>query len=93
MEGIIIYLTERLQNPFSTLFIILMIKLSKSRYFYIFYFLAFIQENNYLYGIPGAAFLASYAYAVSQGYPEVHTMGYLGSSLCCVGALVTISQL
>ena len=51
MEGIIIYLTERLQNPFSTLFIILMIKLSKSIYFYIFYFLAFIQENNYLYGM------------------------------------------
>merc|ERR1712061_105277 len=44
-------------------------------------------EYNYLYGIPGAAFLASYGYAVSQGYPEVHTMGYLGSSLCCVGAL------
>merc|ERR1712223_1850461 len=44
-------------------------------------------EYNYLYGIPGAAFLASYGYAVSQGYPEVHTMGYLGSSLCCVGEL------
>ena len=49
-------------------------------------------EYNYLYGIPGAAFLASYAYAVSQGYPEVHTMGYLGSSLCCVGALAGLSS-
>merc|ERR1712061_846324 len=49
-------------------------------------------EYNYLYGIPGAAFLASYAYAVSQGYPEVHTMGYLGSSLCCVGALGGLSS-
>merc|ERR1712226_820810 len=50
------------------------------------------SEYNYLYGIPGAAFLASYAYAVSQGYPEVHTMGYLGSSLCCVGALAGLSS-
>merc|ERR1712136_132076 len=49
-------------------------------------------EYNYLYGIPGAAFLASYGYAVSQGYPEVHTMGYLGSSLCCVGALAGLSS-
>merc|ERR1719266_1428482 len=49
-------------------------------------------EYNYLYGIPGATFLASYAYAVSQGYPEVHTMGYLASSLCCVGALAGLSS-
>merc|ERR1719209_1542706 len=49
-------------------------------------------EHMYLYGIPGAAFLASYGYAVSQGYPEVHTMGYLGSSLCCVGALAGLSS-
>merc|ERR1711899_537596 len=50
------------------------------------------KEYNYLYGIPGAAFLASYGYAVTQGYPEVHTMGYLGSSLCCVGALAGLSS-
>merc|ERR1711936_553605 len=49
-------------------------------------------EYNYLYGIPAATFLASYAYAVSQGYPEVHTMGYLASSLCCVGALGGLSS-
>merc|ERR1712012_657142 len=49
-------------------------------------------EYNYLYGIPGAAFLASYGYAVSQGYPEVHQMAYLGSSLCCVGALAGLSS-
>jgi len=29
-------------------------------------------EYNYLYGLPGGAFLASYGWAVSQGYPEVH---------------------
>jgi len=48
-------------------------------------------EYNHLYGIPGAAFLASYGYAVSQGYPEVHQMAYLASSLCCVGALAGLS--
>jgi len=48
-------------------------------------------EYNYLYGIPGAAFLASYGWAVSQGYPEVHQMAYLASSLCCVGALAGLS--
>merc|ERR1712038_728318 len=49
------------------------------------------KEYNYLYGIPGAAFLAYYGYAVSQGYPEVHQMAYLASSLCCVGALAGLS--
>merc|ERR1712226_169587 len=49
-------------------------------------------EYNYLYGLPAAAFLSSYAWAVAQGYPEVHTMGYLASSLCCVGALAGLSS-
>ena len=34
-------------------------------------------EYNYLYGIPAAAFLGSYGWAVAQGYPEVHQMAYL----------------
>merc|ERR1711963_295072 len=49
-------------------------------------------EYNYLYGIPAAAFLSSYGWAVSQGYPEVHQMAYLASSLCCVGALAGLSS-
>merc|ERR1712168_528622 len=49
-------------------------------------------EYSYLMGIPGAAFLASYGYAVSQGYPEVHQMGYLASGLCCIGALGGLSS-
>ena len=49
-------------------------------------------EYNYLYGIPASAFLASYGYAVTQGYPEVHKMAYLASSLCCVGALAGLSS-
>merc|ERR1712061_50292 len=49
-------------------------------------------EHNYLYGIPAGAFLASCGYAVAQGYPEVHKMAYLASSLCCVGALAGLSS-
>lgn len=48
-------------------------------------------EYNYLYAIPASAFLGSYAWAVSQGYQEVHQMAYLASSLCCVGALAGLS--
>merc|ERR1719452_377423 len=48
-------------------------------------------EHSYLMGIPIAAFLASYGYAVAQGYPEVHQMGYLASGLCCIGALGGLS--
>merc|ERR1712038_545526 len=49
-------------------------------------------EYNSLYGVPAATFLGAYAYAVSQGYPEVHQMAYLASSLCCVGALAGLSS-
>ena len=35
-----------------------------------------IAEHNYLYGIPGGAFLASYLWAYSQGYPEVHQVSF-----------------
>merc|ERR1711872_838446 len=48
-------------------------------------------EYNYLYGLPAAAFLSSYGWAVSQGYAEVHQMAYLASSLCCIGALGGLS--
>merc|ERR1711931_536343 len=48
-------------------------------------------EYNYLYGIPAATFLASYGWAVSQGYGEVHQMAYLTSGLCCIGALGGLS--
>merc|ERR1711981_634263 len=48
-------------------------------------------EYTHLMGIPAAAFLAGYGYAVSQGYPQAHQMAYLASSLCCVGALGGLS--
>ncbi|KAB7497775.1 NAD(P) transhydrogenase, mitochondrial [Armadillidium nasatum] len=49
-------------------------------------------EHNYLYGIPGAAFLGGYFAAASAGYSEIHQMAYLAASLCCVGALAGLSN-
>ncbi|XP_025089360.1 NAD(P) transhydrogenase, mitochondrial-like [Pomacea canaliculata] len=50
-------------------------------------------EYNYLYAIPGAAFLAGYGYCAQAGtYPDIHQMAYLAASLCCVGALTGLSS-
>lgn len=49
-------------------------------------------EYGYLYGIPAAALLGGYITAAMQGYPEVHQIAYLASSLCCVGALAGLSS-
>jgi len=48
-------------------------------------------EHGMLMGVPAATFLAAYGYAMAQGYPEVHQMAYLASSLCCIGALGGLS--
>ncbi|GBN41463.1 NAD(P) transhydrogenase, mitochondrial [Araneus ventricosus] len=49
-------------------------------------------EYNYLYAIPGTAFIGGYAALAAAGYPEIHQMAYLGSSLCCVGALAGLAS-
>lgn len=49
-------------------------------------------EYNYLYAIPAAAFLGGYLTAYMHGYPDIQQMGYLGASLCCVGALSGLSS-
>ncbi|CAL1293735.1 unnamed protein product [Larinioides sclopetarius] len=49
-------------------------------------------EYNYLYAIPGTAFVGGYAALAAAGYPEIHQMAYLGSSLCCVGALAGLAS-
>ncbi|VDM95637.1 unnamed protein product [Thelazia callipaeda] len=48
-------------------------------------------EFNYLYAIPGAVFLGAYGYGLKNNFSEIHTLTYLGSSLCCVGALAGLS--
>merc|ERR1719507_1847557 len=49
-------------------------------------------EYPMMMGIPAATFLASYGWAVANGYQEIHQMAYLASSLCCVGALGGLSS-
>ncbi|RWS16102.1 NAD(P) transhydrogenase-like protein [Dinothrombium tinctorium] len=49
-------------------------------------------EFNYLYVIPGAAFVGGYALTALSGYPEIHQMASFGASLCCVGALAGLSS-
>ncbi|KAK7912962.1 hypothetical protein WMY93_013173 [Mugilogobius chulae] len=47
-------------------------------------------EYNYLYALPGAAFVGGYGASVAAGY-SIEQMMYLGSGLCCVGALAGLS--
>ncbi|MGH0181798.1 UNVERIFIED_CONTAM: hypothetical protein FKN15_007675 [Acipenser sinensis] len=47
-------------------------------------------EYNYLYMIPGAVFVGGYGASVASGY-NIEQMMYLGSGLCCVGALAGLS--
>ena len=48
-------------------------------------------EYTYLYGIPGALFIGSYLAGNAYGYPDIHQLAYLGSSLCCIGAISGLS--
>ncbi|KAF1547378.1 NAD(P) transhydrogenase, mitochondrial, partial [Eudyptula minor] len=47
-------------------------------------------EYNYLYLLPGSIFVGGYAAALNGGY-NIEQMMYLGSGLCCVGALAGLS--
>ncbi|CAL8352960.1 unnamed protein product [Merluccius merluccius] len=47
-------------------------------------------EYNYLYALPGAAFIGGYGASVAAGY-NIEQMMYLGSGMCCVGALAGLS--
>uniref|UniRef100_UPI00398F5CB1 NAD(P) transhydrogenase, mitochondrial-like n=1 Tax=Pristiophorus japonicus TaxID=55135 RepID=UPI00398F5CB1 len=47
-------------------------------------------EHNYLYLLPGAVFAGGYGASLASGY-NIEQMMYLGSGLCCVGALAGLS--
>ncbi|XP_066568241.1 NAD(P) transhydrogenase, mitochondrial isoform X2 [Amia ocellicauda] len=47
-------------------------------------------EHNYLYLLPAATFVGGYGAALHSGY-NIEQMMYLGSGLCCVGALAGLS--
>lgn len=48
-------------------------------------------EYNYLYLLPAGVFVGGYGVALQSGY-NVEQMMYLGSGLCCVGALAGLSK-
>uniref|UniRef100_A0A665VE69 NAD(P) transhydrogenase, mitochondrial n=1 Tax=Echeneis naucrates TaxID=173247 RepID=A0A665VE69_ECHNA len=48
-------------------------------------------EYNYLFLLPGGVFVGGYAVALQSGY-NIEQMMYLGSGLCCVGALAGLSN-
>uniref|UniRef100_A0A671TUF2 proton-translocating NAD(P)(+) transhydrogenase n=1 Tax=Sparus aurata TaxID=8175 RepID=A0A671TUF2_SPAAU len=47
-------------------------------------------EYNYLYALPATAFVGGYGASVAAGY-NIEQMMYLGSGMCCVGALAGLS--
>ncbi|KAK9959207.1 hypothetical protein ABG768_011278 [Culter alburnus] len=47
-------------------------------------------EHNYLYSLPGLVFVGGYGASLAGGY-SIEQMMYLGSGLCCVGALAGLS--
>nr|CAB3264384.1 NAD(P) transhydrogenase, mitochondrial-like [Phallusia mammillata] len=49
-------------------------------------------EHNYLYAIPGAAYLGAYLLGSLNGASNLHQMMYFISGLCCVGALGGLSK-
>jgi len=44
-------------------------------------------EHNYLYAVPGVASIGALLAAHAAGVPNIYQMGYLFSSLCCIGGL------
>ena len=44
-------------------------------------------EHNYLYGLGGGAMVGSLLMAHKMGVPHIYQMGYLASSVCCIGAI------
>jgi len=45
------------------------------------------EEHNYLYAIPTATSIGCLLGAHYSGLSSVYTMGYLASSLCCIGGI------
>jgi NAD(P) transhydrogenase len=49
------------------------------------------KEHNYLYAIPGVAAIGGLLAAHAAGVPNIYQMGYLFSSLCCIGGISGLS--
>lgn len=49
-------------------------------------------EYNSLYLIPASVFLGGYTWGVMNDLSEIHNFAALGSSLCCIGAIASLSS-
>ena len=49
-------------------------------------------EFNYLYGTSGLAMMSSLFLAHTAMVPHIYTMGYLASSICCIGAICGLAN-
>ncbi|XP_025420569.1 NAD(P) transhydrogenase, mitochondrial-like isoform X2 [Sipha flava] len=49
-------------------------------------------EYNALYLIPASVFFGGYSWGVINGLSEIHNFAALGSSLCCIGAIASLSS-
>lgn len=49
-------------------------------------------EYNYLYSLPALTFLGSFMAGHLYGFPGVYQMGYLASSLCCIGGIAGLAS-
>lgn len=49
-------------------------------------------EHNYLYGLGGGAMVGSLLMAHKMGVPHIYQMGYLASSVCCIGAICGLAS-
>jgi len=49
-------------------------------------------EYSYLYGLSGAGMVGSLFAAHMAGVPHIHIMGYLTSSVLCIGAIVCLAS-
>jgi len=45
------------------------------------------KEYNHLYAIPGLTAIGALLAAHMAGIPHIYQMGYLFSSLCCIGGI------
>jgi H+-translocating NAD(P) transhydrogenase len=50
------------------------------------------KEHNYLYSLPAIASMGSLLAAHSMGVPNIYQMGFLVSSLCCIGGISGLSS-
>jgi H+-translocating NAD(P) transhydrogenase len=49
------------------------------------------EEHNYLYAIPALATAGGVIASHYAGLSSIYSMGYLASSLCCIGGITGLS--